>query len=102
MLRLPHADGKGAPALFPSLNGGASVQQADATSLMRVVLRGARSAGTDAAPTAPAMPAFGWLLSDKEVAAVLTYVRNTWGNAASPVTADDVAKARKDFAKRRD
>jgi mono/diheme cytochrome c family protein len=48
------------------------------------------------------MPAFGWLLDDKEVAAVLTYVRNTWGNAAAPVTADDVAKARKDFAKQRD
>ncbi len=94
--------GKGSAALFPSLNGSPAVQQSDATSLMRVVLRGARSAGTDAAPTAPAMPAFGWLLDDKQVASVLTYVRNAWGNSASPVSADDVAAARKDFAKRRD
>jgi mono/diheme cytochrome c family protein len=48
------------------------------------------------------MPAFGRLLSDEEVAAVLTYVRNSWGNAAPPVSADDVLDARKDFAKRRD
>jgi mono/diheme cytochrome c family protein len=95
-------NGRGTPGMFPSINGSPAVQQTDATTLMRVVLRGARSAGTDAAPTAPAMPAFGWLLSDSEVAAVLTYVRNTWGNAAPPVTAGDVAKARKDFAQRRD
>jgi mono/diheme cytochrome c family protein len=95
-------NGKGAPGMFPSINGSPAVQQTDATSLLRVVLRGARSAGTDAAPTAPAMPAFGWLLSDSEVAAVLTYVRNAWGNAAPPVTPDDVANARKDFAQRSD
>jgi mono/diheme cytochrome c family protein len=95
-------NGKGAPGMFPSINGSPTVQQVDATSLMRVVLRGARSAGTDQAPTAPAMPAFGWLLSDNEVAAVLTYVRNAWGNAAPPVSADDVAKARRDFSNRRD
>jgi mono/diheme cytochrome c family protein len=95
-------NGKGSAALFPSLNGSPAVQQADATSLMRVVLRGARSAGTDAAPTAPAMPAFAWVLDDRQVAAVLTYVRNAWGNAAPPVTAADVAAARKDFAERRD
>jgi mono/diheme cytochrome c family protein len=83
-------------------SGWPAVQQADATSLMRVVLRGARSAGTDAAPTAPAMPAFAWVLDDRQVAAVLTYVRNAWGNAAPPVTAADVAAARKDFAERRD
>ena len=94
--------GKGEPGMFPALAGAPAVQQADATSLMRVVLRGARSVGTDAAPTAPAMPAFGWLLSDQEAAAVLTYVRNSWGNAAPPVSMDDVKDARKDFAKRKD
>jgi mono/diheme cytochrome c family protein len=95
-------NGKGSPGMFPSISGSPVVQQSDATSLMRVVLRGARSAGTDGAPTAPAMPAFAWLLKDDEVAALLTYVRNAWGNAAPPVTADDVAKARKDFAQRLD
>lgn len=96
------SDGKGTPTMFPAINGAAVVQQADASSLMRVVLRGARSTGTDHAPTAPAMPAFGWLLTDDQVAAVLTYVRNAWGNAAAPVSASDVTKARKDLVERSD
>ncbi len=40
------------------------------------------------------MPAFGWKLSDDEVAAVVTYIRNSWGNAAAPISAGDVGKAR--------
>jgi mono/diheme cytochrome c family protein len=95
-------DGKGTPGLFPALAGSPAVRQDDATSLMRVILRGARSVGTDEAPTAPAMPSFGWVLDDGQVADLLTYVRNTWGNASSPVTADDVGKARHALAKRRD
>jgi mono/diheme cytochrome c family protein len=95
-------NGKGIPGMFPSINGSPVVQQSDATSLMHIVLRGARSAGTDHAPTAPAMPAFGWLLTDEQVAAVLTYIRNAWGNAAPPVSADDVSKARHQLVERSD
>ena len=40
------------------------------------------------------MPAFAWKLDDKQVAAVATYVRNEWGNAAPAVSADQVAKLR--------
>jgi len=35
------------------------------------------------------------LLNDEDVANVLTYVRNSWGNAAPPVAASDVATLRK-------
>jgi mono/diheme cytochrome c family protein len=92
----------GIPGMFPTLAGSPAVQSTDPTSLLRVVLRGARSAATDAAPTGPAMPAFGWLLSDPEVAAVVTYIRNAWGNNAPPVATDDVAKARRDLSRRSD
>jgi mono/diheme cytochrome c family protein len=68
-------DGKGSAGLFPPLQRSAIVHQHDATSLLHVVLRGARSVATDGAPTAPGMPQFGWLLKDYEVAAVLTYIR---------------------------
>lgn len=95
-------NGKGIAGLFPSLNGSPAVQQSDPTTLMRVVLRGARSVGTDEAPTAPAMPEFGWLLRDEQVAAVLTYIRNAWGNAAPSVSADEVGKARQAFVERSD
>ncbi len=96
------ANGKGTPGLFPTLAGAPVVRQDKAASLLRVVLRGARSIGTDQAPTAPAMPAFEWLLTDDQVAALLTYVRNSWGNAAPSVTAADVKKARHALAERED
>ena len=86
--------GAGVPTLFPRLASAPLVQSADPTSLIRVVLIGSRAVATSAAPTAPAMPAFGWNLDDREIADVLTYVRNTWGNAASAVQPEDVAKLR--------
>jgi mono/diheme cytochrome c family protein len=48
------------------------------------------------------VPAFGWLLAASEVAAVVTYVRNAWGNTAPPITADQVARARQDLSRRSD
>lgn len=95
-------DGSGTPALFPTLKGSPAVQQTDPTSLLRVVLRGAEAAGTDKAPTAGSMPQFGWILTDDQVAAVLTYIRNTWGNSAPSVSAGDVHKARQTFVERSD
>jgi len=92
--------GDGVARLFPTLKHSASVQSDDATSLLRVVLEGTRAVATDRAPTGPAMPAFGWKLSDSQIAAVLTYVRNTWGNAAAAVSASQVTTARKALADR--
>jgi mono/diheme cytochrome c family protein len=92
-------DGKGIANLFPSLAGAPNAQSTDPTSAIRVVLAGSQSVATDRAPTAPAMPAFGETLDNREVAAVLTYIRNAWGNAAPPVSADDVAKYRDNLAK---
>ena len=46
----------------------------------------------------PPMTAFRSLLKDEEVAAVLTFVRNTWGNTADPVSAATVKKVREETA----
>jgi putative heme-binding domain-containing protein len=48
----------------------------------------------------PPMTAFRDLLNDKELADVLTFVRNTWGNKASPIDAVTVAKVRADSSNR--
>jgi mono/diheme cytochrome c family protein len=40
------------------------------------------------------MPAFAWNLSDENVADVLTYIRNSWGNAAAPISAEQVGEQR--------
>ena len=70
------------------------VRSSDPATLIRIVLRGARSVATAAEPTAPGMPSFGWQLDDAQVAAVLTYIRNTGDAAAAPVSPDDVSRAR--------
>jgi mono/diheme cytochrome c family protein len=49
---------------------------------------------------APAMPAFGWQLSNEQIAAVATYVRNSWGHAAPVIASRDVGKARQDLEAR--
>ncbi|MBV9783472.1 MAG: c-type cytochrome [Acidisphaera sp.] len=91
-------DGTGVEAMFPPLRGDQVVQQTDPTTVLRIVLQGAQGAATDAAPTAPAMPAFSWRLSDQQVADVVTYIRNSWGNTAQAVPASDAARLRKRVA----
>jgi mono/diheme cytochrome c family protein len=92
-----HTDaGTGNPGLFPRLAGSPAVQSDNATTLVRVVLFGSQGAATERAPTGPAMPSFEWRLNDAQVAAVVTYIRNAWGNAAAAISADDVRAVRRE------
>ena len=88
-------DGKAAGDVFPALPGNPTVLQEDPTSLIRVILAGARLPSTHTAPSDLGMPGFAWRLSDEETAQLVTFVRNSWGNQASPVGAAEVAKVRK-------
>ncbi len=84
---------------FPRLARSALVQSDDPITLARVVLHGTRAVSTAGAPTAPAMPAFDWRLNDAQAAAVVTYIRNSWGNAAAAVSSSDIAAQRASLAK---
>jgi mono/diheme cytochrome c family protein len=95
-------EGKGVPKLFPSVAGSSMVRSSDPTTVIRIVLRGARSVATSAEPTAPGMPSYGKQLDDEEVAAVLNYIRNSWGGAAPAIDAKDVSRVRSDTALRPD
>jgi len=95
-------EGKGVARLFPSVAGSSMVRSNDPTTAIRIVLRGARSVGTRAEPTAPGMPSYGWQLDDGQVAAVLNYIRNSWGGAAPAIDAKDVSRVRSDTALRPD
>ena len=95
-------DGKGVPYLFPALASSANVRSVNPTSLIRVLLEGARSVATSSEPTGPGMPTFGWKLDNDEAAAVLTYIRNKWGGPAAPVATGEVGKLRKAFMTRAD
>jgi mono/diheme cytochrome c family protein len=87
-------EGKGVSQLFPALADAPSVRAPDPSSLIRVVLRGARSVSTGKEPTGPGMPSYAWQLNDEQIAAVITYIRNAWSKPAAAVSADQVAKAR--------
>jgi len=89
------ADGSGAPRIYPPLPGNANLQSEDASSAIRIILDGAETITTQRAPNTGSMPAYAKKLSDQEIADVTTYIRNAWGNSASAVTAEQVAKARR-------
>lgn len=90
-----NSDGKGIPHLAASLAENPGLLADDPSSIITTVLEGGRGAVTEGNPTSGAMPAFAWKLSDEQVAAVATYLRNSWGNAAPAVTAKEVADQRK-------
>jgi cytochrome c oxidase subunit 2 len=78
------ANGKGVPGAFPALDG-SKVVAGPAGAQIELVLNGKQ--GT-------AMPAWKQL-SDTEIAAVITYTRNSWGNKSGEVLPAAVQTARK-------
>ncbi|MCC8392890.1 cytochrome c [Paraburkholderia sp. MMS20-SJTR3] len=88
------SSGTGVSGMVSSLSSNSGIQAPVTTNLLRTILVGSRGAVTHSNPTGAAMPNFSWKLSDAEVAAVGTYVRNSMGNAAAAVSADDVKRAR--------
>lgn len=67
------AEGKGIPGNFPALDGAAMATAADQIPAhIEMVLNGSKKN--------PAMQAWGKTLNDTEIAAVVTYERNAWGN----------------------
>ena len=89
------SDGSGIPRFFPPLAGSGNVNNPDPTTVIRVLLEGARAVPTKTHPSPLTMPAFGWKLDDDGIAAVATYVRSSWGNAGGVVTADEVRALRR-------
>ncbi|MGV3684763.1 MAG: PVC-type heme-binding CxxCH protein [Daejeonella sp.] len=90
-------DGNGLPASgFPPLAGTKWVTGAEER-LIKLVLKGMQGPievkGRSYSGQVPMTP-FGGLLKDDEVAAILTYVRNSFGNKAPAVTAEKVAAIR--------
>ncbi len=86
--------GEGITGMVPAFAGNHAMQN-DPTNMIHALLDGARAPYTAGRPTAAGMPAFSWKLNDQEMADVLNYVRNSWGNQAAEVKASEVAELRK-------
>ena len=93
-----HADGSGEPYMFARLDGSNKVQSDDPTTVIRIILEGAQAIPTDAHPGPLGMPAFDWKLSDENIADLVSYLRNAWGNTGESVSASDVADIRESLA----
>ncbi len=87
-------NGTGVPYLIPDLAHSSSVAAQDPASVLRVLVHGGQSVATAREPTGPSMPAFGRQLSDEDIAAVATYIRNSWGHAGPAVAASTVHRVR--------
>lgn len=87
------ANGSGVPNLNPPLTETDYVL-GDKQELIRIILNGS-SAGLEVKGNTYAnnMPAFDYL-KDKEIANVLSYIRNDFGNSAEAVSVEDVQMAR--------
>ncbi len=88
------ADGNGIPPHYPPLAGNRAITMESAINPIRIVLNGGFPPSTGGNPRPYGMPPFAAVLSDTEVAAVVSYTRATWGNARPPVTAFEVARNR--------
>ncbi|MFO1458376.1 MAG: cytochrome c [Verrucomicrobiota bacterium] len=95
------ATGEGVPGQFPPLAGSDWVNVDGNARIIRIVLNGLSGPVTvNGGAFNNAMNQFKDLLSDNEVAAVLTYVRNSWGNKGGSVTPDEVKAIRAEVAAR--
>jgi mono/diheme cytochrome c family protein len=80
-------EGLGKPPHYPLLAGNQSIQMSSAVNAIRMVLNGGYPPGTAGNPMPYGMPPFAQALSDDEIAAVVTYIRTSWGNRGAAVSA---------------
>jgi mono/diheme cytochrome c family protein len=86
--------GEGVADAGPPLAGNRALALRLPDNVMRVVLSGGFGPATAAQPRPLGMPPFATLLSDAEIAAVVSHVRWRFGAGASGVTAFDVNRSR--------
>lgn len=88
------ATGLGVPGAYPPLAGSEWLLNNPEVPI-RIVLHGIQGDITvKNTKFNNAMTPFGDQLSDAEIAAIITYERSSWGNAASKITAEQVASVR--------
>ena len=97
------ADGNGNPSTFvPPLAGSDWVAPKDPARIIRIVLNGLQGPITVSGKQFGQGIMLPWrdALNDQDLAAVLTYVRNSWGNKAPPVKLEEVKQIREETKSR--
>lgn len=83
-------DGQGAPPAYPPLAQNQSIEMQSSVNAIRMVLNGGYPPQTAGNPRPYGMPPFAQALSDEDIAAVVTYIRVSWGNTGQPVSPSEV------------
>jgi alcohol dehydrogenase (quinone), cytochrome c subunit len=86
--------GRGGIFSGPPLAGSAIAQSEDPASLINVLIYGPDMPKSVKFGAWETMPAYGEKLTDEQIAAVSNFIRGSWGNAAPPVTVEQVAEQR--------
>jgi mono/diheme cytochrome c family protein len=90
-----HGDrGEGATGAFPALAANRAVVLEVPANVIRAVLSGGYLPATKGNPRPYGMPPFSHVLDDADIAAVLSYIRGSWGNEAPAVSALEVQRYR--------
>lgn len=87
-------NGTGVPSVFPPLKDNTVVISDDPSEHIMTVINGLSNKTIDGVPYASPMPAFGTMLTDEEIAAVVNHERTNWGNNGKTVSAEDVGNLR--------
>lgn len=88
-----HGDrGQGVSGMYPALAGNRAVTLASHNNLVQAIRRGGFMPTTAGNRQPFGMPPYGQLLNNDEMAAVATFIRQSWGNAAAPVSTLDVLR----------
>jgi mono/diheme cytochrome c family protein len=87
-------DGSGVTSIYPALKGRQALLGPSVANPLRVILAGGFPPATKGNPRPYGMPPFGPSLSDSEIAIVLSYIRNAWGNHAAVVSSAEVNRYR--------
>ena len=83
--------GQGVPGAYPSLAGNRRVVLPHSVNLVQTVMNGGFAPATAGNPRPFGMPPYRLMLNDADIAAVVTHIRTSWGNRASPVSELDVS-----------
>ncbi|HWN94832.1 MAG TPA: cytochrome c [Methylomirabilota bacterium] len=98
-------NGSGNAVQAPPLAGSEWVLAEGPNRLIRIPIAGLfgpiKAAGKEMNANMPPLAVAG-AMSDEQLAAVLTYIRNAWGNTAPPVTVEHVQRVRADLKGRTD
>jgi mono/diheme cytochrome c family protein len=88
------AQGEGIANAYPPLAGNRAVTMAATDNLVQMVLNGGFPPATKGNPRPFGMPPFVLVLSDGEIADVITHIRTSWGNQAGAVTPLEINRVR--------